>query len=106
MRADEYIAYRVGELCKEHSMTKYRLSQITGISQTALANIISQKSIPNILTLEKLCDAFGISLAQFFAEDGIRPDLTETQEELLAVWDTLDTKERGILMAFVRSLRK
>jgi len=106
LRADEYIAYHVKELCKERNMTKYRLSQLTGISQTALANIISKESVPTFLTLERICDAFGVTLAQFFTSAGERPDLTDEQKEILEVWDRLDVKEREILIAFVRSLKK
>lgn len=105
MRTDEYVANRIVELCKEHGMTKYRLSQLSGISQTALANIISNASVPTILTLEKICDAFGITLAQFFTAKGY-PDLTDVQKELLEIWNSLEAKEREILLAFVRSLKK
>lgn len=106
MRIEEYIGYRIQELCHKHSITKYRLSQLTGISQTALANIISKQSIPTILTLERICDAFGITLAQFFARGSERPDLTDNQLEILETWDKLDTKEREILITFIRSLKR
>ena len=56
--------------------------------------------------MERICDAFGISLAQFFAGDGMRPDLTDEQEEILETWDNLNADERRILMNFVRSLKK
>lgn len=105
MCIEEYVANRIVELSREHSMTKYRLSQLSGISQTALANILSNESIPTIMTLEKICDAFGITLAQFFTIEGC-PDLTDEQKELLETWNTLETKEREILITFVRSLKK
>lgn len=106
MRTEDYIALRVKELCEEHRISRYRLSQLTGMSQTALGKIVSQDSIPTIPTLEKICDAFGITLAQFFTKSGIRPDLTDLQMELLETWDYLDEKERDILITFVRSLKK
>lgn len=62
--------------------------------------------MPTIPTLEKICDAFGISLAQFFTEGSARPDLTSEQKEILDIWDGLGTKEREILIPFVRSLKK
>ena len=58
------------------------------------------------MTLERICDAFGITLAQFFAEDGGRLNLTEDQNEILEIWDNLESKEREILMTFIRSLKK
>ena len=105
MRIEEYIAVRVKELCDEHHMSRYRLAQLTGMTQTALGNIMTNKSVPTVLTIERICDAFGISLAQFFTKEGVRPDLTAEQKELLDTWDVLDRKERDILMTFVRSLK-
>ena len=115
MRTEDYIPKRVKELCSKHKVSKYRLAQLTDMSQTALGNIIKKESIPTIMnkksiptvpTLERICDAFGISLAQFFAGDGMRPDLTDEQEEILETWDNLNADERRILMNFVRSLKK
>lgn len=106
MRTEDYIPKRVKELCNKHKVSKYRLAQLTDMSQTALGNIIKKESIPTIPTLERICDAFGISLAQFFAGDGMRPDLTDEQEEILETWDNLNADERRILMNFVRTLKK
>ena len=67
---------------------------------------MNKKSIPKVVTLERICDAFGITLAQFFTEDGGRLNLTEDQNEILEIWDNLESKEREILMTFIRSLKK
>lgn len=106
MRIEEYVATRVKELCVKNNVSKYRLSQLTGMSQTTLGNIMKMKSIPTVLTLERICDALGITMAQFFAGEGKRPDLTQEQEEIIETWDTLGTEERRILLQFVRSLKK
>lgn len=98
MLTEDYVALRIIELCEKHKISRYRLSQLTGMSQTALGKIVSKESIPTIPTIEKICDAFGITLAQFFTKDGIRPDLS--------AWEYLDDKEREILLTFVRSLQK
>ena len=105
MGVEEYIPDRIARLSEKRGYTKYRLSQITGMTQTALGNILSQK-IPTIPTLERICDAFNITLAQFFSEDGSRLDLTDEQSEILEVWDGLDVKEKEILLSFIRSLKK
>ena len=106
MRTEEYIPNRVKELCSKHKVSTYRLAQLTAMSTTASAHIMNKKSIPTLPTLERICDAFGISIAQFFAGDGMRPDLTDEQGELLEIWDDLNADERRILMNFVRTLKK
>ena len=103
MLTEDYVALRIIELCEKHKISRYRLSQLT---QTALGKIVSKESIPTIPTIEKICDAFGITLAQFFTKDGIRPDLSAGQLELVETWEYLDDKEREILLTFVRSLQK
>ena len=67
--AADFIGPRIKELCELQHITKYRLSQMTGLTQTVLANIIKKKTMPTIPTLEKICLALNISLAQFFAKD-------------------------------------
>lgn len=56
--------------------------------------------------LEKICDAFEITIAQFFSDDESRLDLTKEQKEILDIWDDLESKEREILIGFIRSLKK
>lgn len=106
MRVEEYIPLRIKELCEKRGYTKYRLAQITGMTQTALGNILNQSSLPTIVNLERICDAFGITLAQFFTDDGSKLNLTQDQQEILHIWDDLESKEREILIGFIRSLKK
>ena len=106
MRVEEHIPLRIKELCEKRGYTKYRLAQITGMTQTALGNILNQSSLPTIVNLERICDAFGITLAQFFTDDGSKLNLTQDQQEILDIWDDLESKEREILIGFIRSLKK
>ena len=71
-----------------------------------MGSIISKESIPTIPTLEKLCSAFGITLAQFFSNEESHPNLTETQREILMIWDSLDVEERKVFMTMIRGLKK
>ena len=102
MCAEDYIANRLVDLCEKRGLTKYRLAQLTGMSQTAIGSIISKESIPTIPTLEK----FGITLAQFFSNEESHPNLTETQREILMIWDSLDVEERKVFMTMIRGLKK
>lgn len=104
MRVEDYVAERIKELCDKRGFSKYRLARLTGMSQTALGNIFAKTSIPTIPTLEKICEAFNISLAQFFAGEGDRPDLTDAQREILELWSELNAEEQKILLKFIRSL--
>lgn len=86
---------RIDDLCRQHNMSKYRLSLITGISQSAFSKMARQQSTLSLETIQRICDALGISLAQFFSESEVYPDLTKQQQNLLHFWSLLDEK-RGL----------
>ena len=60
------ILERINNLKNERGWSIYKLAEESGITQSTLANMFSRKTMPSISTLKQLCDAFGISLAQFF----------------------------------------
>ena len=62
---------RLRQLMAERGWTAYRLAKESGLSESTLANIFKRNTVPSISTLESVCSAFGISLAQFFAEGDI-----------------------------------
>ncbi|MCD7818760.1 MAG: helix-turn-helix transcriptional regulator [Lachnospiraceae bacterium] len=101
----DFVGPRIKELCDKQQITKYRLSKMTGITQTVLANIIHGDSIPTIRTLEKICCALNISLAQFFAKEERQPDLTAEQQEIIETWNGLNQEERDRLMKIVRTFQ-
>jgi len=61
------VANRIEELCKEREITINGLSYISGVSNSTIKGIFYKRSKnPGIATIKKLCDGFGITLAQFF----------------------------------------
>ena len=103
--AADYIGPRIKELCDKQQITKYRLSQMTGVTQTVLSRIIKGENVPTIQTIEKICFALNISLAQFFAKDENPPDLTAEQREIIETWNGLTPEERERLMKIIRTFQ-
>lgn len=98
------IIERIDNLCRQHNMSKYRLSQITGISQSAFSKMSRQQSMLSLETIQRICDALGISIAQFFSESEEYPDLTEQQKNLLHYWTLLDEKKRDYALLMIEKL--
>lgn len=98
------IMERIDELCREHNISKYRLSQITGISQSAFSKMARQQSTLSLETIQRICDALGISMAQFFSNSGEYPDLTEQQQRLLHFWTLLDEKKRNYALLMIEKM--
>ena len=101
MRTEDYIADNIIALCKKRDMSKYRLSQLTGISQSSIGKIIAKESLPTMPTVEKICDALGVTMAQFFPVS-----LSESQQEVLNIWNNLDEKEQNVVIQMLRGLQK
>ena len=86
------IMERIDELCKQRNISKYRLSQITGISQSAFSKMARQQSSLSLETIQRICDALGISLDLFLSESMKYPDLTLSQIQRLDSWCLFDEK--------------
>lgn len=98
------IIERIDDLCRLHNMSKYRLSQITGISQSAFSKMSRQQSTLSLETVQRISDALGISMAQFFSESEEYPDLTDQQKQLLRYWALLDEKKRDYALLLIENL--
>ena len=75
------------------------------MTQTVLSRTIKGENVPTIQTLEKICAALNISLAQFFAKDENLLDLTAEQKEIVETWNGLNPEERARLMKIIRTVQ-
>ena len=70
MRVGEAVRRRIAELCDQQDLTINKLSNISGVTQSTVNNIISGRNhSATISTIKKLCDGFGITIQEFFASD-------------------------------------
>lgn len=105
LQTENYIIDRVERIRQAKSLSRYRMAQRAGLSQSSISNLLNRRNVPSIQTLEKICNGLGMTLAQFFSADGERPDLTKEQEHVLDVWDQLNELERARVKAFVQGMR-
>ncbi len=80
------IAERIIQLRTGKGYSTNRLSQLAEIAQATLREIEIGKKSPNITTLEKICNALEISLAEFFntEPETLLPDQQWEYEDLPA----------------------
>ena len=88
---------------KERGWTEYRLSKECGLSESTLANIFRRNTVPSITTLETICDAFGITLSQFFAE-GEMVELTPELKVLFENWVSLTADQKEAALHMIQAL--
>lgn len=85
-------------------MSQYELAKRAGMTQSSVSTLLNNGNVPRITTLEKVCKGFGITLAQFFAEDEEYPDLSEEQLKVLNTWQKLSVKEKAAIEKIVSSI--
>jgi len=69
---------RIMELRKERGWTEYYLATRADLPQSTISTWYKRDTMPTISSIERICDAFGISLSQFFLDD---PEKTVTFSE-------------------------
>lgn len=77
------IIARIDNVLNKYGWTRYRLSKEGGVPESTLSNIFHRGTTPTIPTIELICNALNISLAQFFADDEmveLTPELKEFYE--------------------------
>ena len=85
-------------------MSRYRLAQKSGISQSSISTLLNRQSVPTIQTLEKICKGLDMTLAQFFSEDDELPNLTEEQKRLLTTWNAMNEQEKALVEAYMQGI--
>lgn len=95
---------RLRHMMTERQWSEYRLAKEAQLSQSTITNIFHRNTIPSIPTLKCICDAFGISLCQFFGEENVA--VSATQMELLNDWEMLTSEQQNLLKSLIKELKK
>ena len=66
LQIEKYIADKITSLCEKRDISKYRLSQISGIFQSSLGRIMAQENLPSLITLEKYVQLWAWHYHSFF----------------------------------------
>ena len=67
MTIAEATVKRLLELCSERTITINKISNISGITQATVSDIVNGTTTnTGIVTIKKLCDGFDISVRTFF----------------------------------------
>lgn len=96
---------RIDMLMKERDWSDYKLSAESGLSSSTIANIHRRNTVPSISTLEAICAAFGITLAQFFTEDSHTVQLNNEQQELFRHWISLTDNQKDLIYKLIKEMK-
>lgn len=97
---------RIRQLMQERGLTEYRLALDSGLSKSTVSALLHRNTTPSVPTIEAVCNALGITVSQFFAEEGDSLSVNEEQRLLLQRYaqlsETQKTIIQQILMEFLR----
>ena len=104
---EEYVLSKVTQLLEERNWTLYRLAKEADISYSTLSNTFHRNNVPSVSTLMRVCDGLGITLSEFFDEEGTAvKKLTIADQRLLADFHRLPREEKKLLTAYMQGLLK
>lgn len=89
---------------KQKNWTEYQLAEKSGLTQSTISSWYRKNVVPSIPSLEKICNAFGITLSQFFSTDDDNFSLTSNQKELLKESSHLTEEQLASLIDFFKTL--
>lgn len=96
---------RIKALLNERGWTPYRLAKEAGLPDATIGNIFRRNTMPTLPTLEAVCNAFGITLSQFFAE-GDMVEMSPELKELFDNWVNLTAKQKEAAIIMLKAMRR
>lgn len=94
---------RLHQLLEERGWTEYKLSKECGLAQSTIGNIFRRNTVPSVATLETICNGFGITMSQFFAE-GEMVELSPDLKELFECWVCLTPNQKTAALQMLKAM--
>ena len=92
------VVERIEELRLERGWSVNNLAMEAEMTQSTLNSILSRNTPPKIETLQSLCNAFKITLAQFFMEDELVELVNENEKQLLTLFRCMPSQKQQALL--------
>ena len=97
------ILKKIDKLRAKHGWSINNLAMEAMLTQSTLNNLYARNSEPKISTLRAICNAFNISLSEFFADDDIEP-AKDFETELIERFVKLTEEQKEAVIKLLRSM--
>lgn len=100
------ILSKITELREERHWTEYQLAEESGLTQSTISSWYRKNMLPSISSLSKICNAFDITLSQFFLDESRNNVvlLNDKQITLLNSAAKLNSEQYEALLNFLQKL--
>ena len=92
---------KIMALCNERGWSVYELSLQSGITQSSINSMLHRGTPPKIENLQHICEALGITLAQFFQEDEETDFLTPDEKRMIYAFRNLSQQKQQALLDLI-----
>lgn len=94
----------ITEYRQARGWTEYQLAEKSGLPQSTISSWYRKNMIPTVPSLEKICNAFGITLSQLFATEDTLVSLTTSQQKLIETWAKLNEDQQAVILALMEKM--
>ena len=98
------ILARITEYREARGWTEYQLAEKSALPQSTISSWFRKGMMPTIPSLEKICNAFGITISQLFAKEDDLVALTSAQRKLLERWSRLDEEQQAAVFQLIEKM--
>ena len=96
---------RIKQYRTQRNWTEYQLAAASGLTQSTISSWYRKKILPSLTSLEKICNAFGITLAEFFmtAEEDKGPN-TVLEKKISTEVGRLSEEQQKAIFKLLKTL--
>jgi len=100
------VAERIKQLRESQNMTKTRLAQLSGVSQSYISDIEAGKRNPTLEVISRICDALGVTVVELLSDEETKPEIEPESLRFAKLAEKLDPGERKALMRYLEETLK
>lgn len=98
------IASRLKKIRTSKGYSVYKLSQISGVSETHIRDLERGDRNPSLDTIDRIAKTFGMSLSELLNENEEISYLTAKEKEFLECYRMMSDVQGDTLLAFIKTL--
>lgn len=99
---------RIEKICEVRGLSNYALAKAAGISKSALHDLMSGRTKPQLYTLYKLCNALNVSVEELLGDklNGENYKLSSDEQGFLMLYRYLSEEKKSLLNVYINMLRQ
>lgn len=96
------ILKKINKMRIDRNWSIYKLSVESGIPQSTLTNMFNRETMPSIVSLNLICNAFGVTLSEFFSEENTEAEVSI--DSFIKEFEHLSEDDKSIILELMRKL--